>query len=161
MPRFIDADALIPDLLSRRREIPHHIDSNTDWYLQGFNVGIVHAVVAVENAPTISPDEVRGEGKWEEGGYFDEMYGRSCICSACGSSALGFPNYCPNCGAKMVLSVKDLLEKAHEEFIKEASKNRAVEYEQEVKNFRDCRCDVIIDAMNAPVIVPSNKEESK
>lgn len=32
---------------------------------------------------------------------------------------------------------KELLEKAHKEFIEEASKNRAVKYEQEVKSMRD------------------------
>ena len=83
MPRLIDADALQENMM------------NSGLY------GCEDMIDAVIEAPTISPDEIRGVGKWSEGDYFDEMYGRSCVCSACGYNALGFTQYCPHCGAKM------------------------------------------------------------
>jgi len=96
MPRYIDADALNAAI--------------EEWFDGAcvYDVSPSEAVYdfqsIVDEQPTISPDEVRGVGKWSEGGYFDEMYGRSCVCSACGRDALGFTNYCPNCGAKMEVS---------------------------------------------------------
>ena len=43
-------------------------------------------------------------GEWLDSGSFDELYARAYVCSACGREALGFTNYCPNCGAKMEVS---------------------------------------------------------
>lgn len=95
LPRYIDADALMKQL-NRKKAEPCN-----KRYTEGFNDALMRFRSMVHSAPTISPDEVRGVGKWSVGGYYDEMYGRSCVCSACGRSALGFTNYCPNCGAKM------------------------------------------------------------
>ncbi len=93
MPRYIDADKLhvysyeFPTLSkSRKARIP------MVFYRE------------IQDAPTISPDEVRGVGKWIE----ERMEIR---CSVCGKeytdevqchSSYGWPwEYCPNCGAKM------------------------------------------------------------
>ena len=49
------------------------------------------------HAPTISPDESRGVGKWISN------HDGSWNCSECGLRVLIYAkgNYCPNCGAKM------------------------------------------------------------
>jgi len=74
------------------------------------------AVAFIEDAPTISPDEVRGVGKWEQKEVFslddttiEQM--QSARCSSCGkyhttpfSYYFSKYNYCPNCGAKMEVS---------------------------------------------------------
>ena len=52
----------------------------------------------------ISPDDVRGFGKWIPLDYSDEAYGNMYKCAKCGCSEIGEPNYCPNCGAKMEVS---------------------------------------------------------
>lgn len=76
MPRYIDADALISKLAYHRDGLGHN---------NGTAVAVLNNVIEIiERRPTISPDELRGVGKWLEGGYFDEMYGRSSVCSACG-----------------------------------------------------------------------------
>ena len=60
----------------------------------------------LEYAPTISPDEVRGRGKWIDNGV------RAWSCSCCGTplnhirqfasfEKNELPNYCPSCGARM------------------------------------------------------------
>ena len=67
----------------------------------------------IDSAPTLSPDDVRGVGKWEEKEYFDlenttieQM--QSARCSVCGKYhttpfSYYFTDYayCPNCGARM------------------------------------------------------------
>ena len=68
-------------------------------------LGMVRDVV--NSAPTVSPDEVRGVGKWIDKPYFTEC----SICHAefdsevtC-SEIYGWPwVHCPNCGAKMEVS---------------------------------------------------------
>ena len=60
----------------------------------------------VDEQPTISPDEVRGAGKWIDKGV------RAWSCSCCGTpinhirqfasfEKNELPNYCPNCGARL------------------------------------------------------------
>ena len=64
------------------------------------------AVAFIDDAPTVSPDEVRGAGKWVDKGV------RAWSCSCCGTpinhirqfasfEKNELPNYCPSCGARM------------------------------------------------------------
>ena len=82
MSRYIDADALIDDLIHNRSFYPAMVAS------------------AIKNTPTADVVEVR-HGEWG----FDGM---GWTCSECGEYALSNKtkmqvgsNYCPNCGAKM------------------------------------------------------------
>lgn len=68
-----------------------------DGYDDSFDGGVLWMLDHIDEQPTIEPKR----GKWSVGGYFDEIYGRSCICSVCGRDAFGFTRYCPSCGAKM------------------------------------------------------------
>lgn len=68
---------------------------------------LYHTVLsAVETAPTVSPDEVRGVGKWIE----DEEQNNVELtfhCSECGRKAVGQfekTRYCGDCGAMMEVS---------------------------------------------------------
>ena len=72
-------------------------------------LGMVRDVV--NSAPTVSPDEVRGVGKWDR---VETEFGLRC--PKCGKlldeyvnggewvALSEIPNYCPNCGAKMEVS---------------------------------------------------------
>ena len=85
MARYIDADALLEKAWDADTRI---------GYVQVVDVG------DVIDAPTVSPDEVRGVGRWlnDVGEFgFPEI-----PCSVCGykNGHYGF-KYCPNCGAKM------------------------------------------------------------
>ena len=90
MPRYIDADALLEKAWDADTRI---------GYVQVVDVG------DVIDAPTISPDDVRGVGAWIK--RFDGPYGRGrTYCSACGKhSGIGgikqTPPFCPSCGARM------------------------------------------------------------
>ena len=103
MPRPIDADALkLPS------ELP--VDPYDDPYFRGMYSGWNNAIREckdlIDSAPTISPDEVRGVGKWIDNGV------RAWSCSCCGTplnhirqfasfEKNELPNYCPSCGARM------------------------------------------------------------
>ena len=90
MPRYIDADALLEKAWDADTRI---------GYVQVVDVG------DVIDAPTISPDEVRGAGKWIDKPYFTE-------CSVCHaefdsevtcSEIYGWPwVHCPKCGARLL-----------------------------------------------------------
>lgn len=55
---------------------------------------------AILNAPTIDPDSLRPQGKWEEiRNAYSELEG--WIHKDCGREVKTKENYCPNCGAKM------------------------------------------------------------
>ena len=64
-------------------------------------------VKAVDDAPTIDAEPVR-HGRWM---WVDQPDGRTSVltCSACGGTewASETSNYCPNCGAKMDLEVRE------------------------------------------------------
>ena len=95
MPRYIDADAL-KDVVSE--------------YLA---MGIKPLLGFIDKQPTVSPDEVRGVGKWEQKEVFsladttiEQM--QSARCSSCEkyhttpfSYYFSKYNYCPSCGALM------------------------------------------------------------
>lgn len=96
MPRYIDADALKSYLNEREYADMYYIEA-----LFGI----------IDRQPTVSPDEVRGVGKWEK-----DSDGLD-VCSECGEVALQrvfikFPDkivdlkmvrskFCPSCGARM------------------------------------------------------------
>ena len=87
--RLIDADALYETLC--------HIWDRTDS--EDFEKAVFETII---NAPTIESEQKMG--KWEE-----DCAG-AAICPVCGEYAFEtsthhlcgwFPNYCPNCGARM------------------------------------------------------------
>ena len=101
--RSIDADAIY-DTLSDIFIEYLATSSNTDT--RNALDSLYHTVFsAVETAPTVSPDEVRGVGKWIE----DACRIKCSVCGTdfndevtCCSDCYRWPwNYCPRCGAKM------------------------------------------------------------
>lgn len=94
--RPIDADEL-----KKKAKLRGHCIS---LLVTAFNMCVdVHDI---DNAPTINPEDLRPKGKWipSEFGFPD----RSKKCSRCGEyeeprteKKKPFPDYCPNCGAKM------------------------------------------------------------
>jgi hypothetical protein len=96
---YIDADAFEADCRKRYCtgcENYNGIKCKSCW--------VADMLDEIENAPALSPDEVRGVGEWIE----DRMDYR---CSACGETVKDeifymfypyrLPKFCPNCGARM------------------------------------------------------------
>jgi len=89
MPRYIDADAI------------HYVEIG-----KGVEIALASDI---DKIPTVSPDEVRGVGRWVRisGFHLDhEYYPSRYKCDQCGHFVnSGYDrNYCPNCGAKMEVS---------------------------------------------------------
>ena len=96
MPRYIDADALENEVHTFCREfIISCRDLRTKCALYDAMKGVL---VRIYDAPTISPNEVRGVGEW-----IDYQQGRWVYaqCSECGTVHDVRSNYCPSCGARM------------------------------------------------------------
>lgn len=96
MPRYIDADALV-------REICFH---DCECELENCGGSPCDEVKRIMDAPTVSPDEVRGVGKWIRipGFHLDhEYYPARYQCDQCKHfvDSGDDRNYCPHCGAKM------------------------------------------------------------
>ena len=102
--RPIDADALLKKQTTIC--VTYHCQGADEW--DDYEVVLVKDI---NNAPTISPDEVRGVGKW----IWHDNYGwdDSLECSCCAEEFVvydgEFPGidsfkFCPNCGAKMEVS---------------------------------------------------------
>ena len=101
MPRYIDAE---PFGCISWKGIPEGYDDT-------FDSGVLYVADLIDDAPTVSPDEVRGVGKW---GRVETEFGLRC--PKCGKlldeyvnggecvALSEIPNYCPNCGAKMEVS---------------------------------------------------------
>ena len=104
MPRYIDADALISDMHMKL------CDLRNDSYISGdYRTGFAFCMEFVKTAPTVTPDEVRGKGKWIRisGFHLDhEYYPARYQCDQCKHfvDSGDDKNYCPNCGAKMEVS---------------------------------------------------------
>ena len=81
MSRYIDADALIDDLINNKNFYPALVAS------------------AIKNTPTVDMVEVI-HGEWG----FD---GTGWTCSECDSYGTDLYKYCPHCGAKMDGERKD------------------------------------------------------
>jgi len=98
MPRYIDANAMIRKICGMK--------CGCERYECGYDEAGCPKVRDLETAPTVSPDEVRGVGKWVHisGFHLDhEYYPSRYKCDQCGHFVnSGYDrNYCPNCGAKM------------------------------------------------------------
>ena len=102
--RLIDADALI-------ESIPDNAEP--DEFENCGSCGCMGKYALrdfINDAPTISPDEVRGLGKWTRHVLKNANIPWGYDCSACGEwFVIGGDtaeryNYCPNCGAKMEVS---------------------------------------------------------
>jgi len=107
MPRYIDADALKDVIQQHDYPLADRLNSVDNGM---FTLGIFQAI---DEQPTLSPDDVRGVGKWEQKEVFslddttiEQM--QSARCSSCGkyhttpfSYYFSKYNYCPNCGVRM------------------------------------------------------------
>lgn len=98
MPRYIDADALKAKYEQMLPEIGDGYHKET----------LQDVLFELEYAPTISPDELRGVGKWVSKtmsvpNAHGQTYNR-WGCSVCKAKFKSRTNYCPNCGAKMEVS---------------------------------------------------------
>ena len=94
--RLIDADALKAKYEQMLPEIGDGYHKET----------LQDVLFEIEYAPTISPDEVRGKGKWIRisGFHLDHEYHPARYqCDQCKHfvDSGDDKNYCPNCGAKM------------------------------------------------------------
>ena len=94
--RLIDADALVAELQKKPIHDGHFIHTRD-------------VSDAIFCAPTISPDDVRGVGKWIRisGYHLDHEYHPARYqCDQCKHfvDSGDDRNYCPNCGAKMEVS---------------------------------------------------------
>jgi len=110
MPRYIDADVLKDVIQQHDYPLADRLNSVDNGM---FTLGIFQAI---DQMPTVSPDDVRGVGEWEQKEIFgveettiEQM--QSACCSVCGkyhttpySYYFSKYNYCPNCGAKMEVS---------------------------------------------------------
>ena len=87
MPRYIDADALLVSIQPLRSYTAECIKYQ------------------IRNAPTISPDDVRGVGEWIDCPSTHIQDGAKYkMCSVCNEhiAVLGHDlDYCPSCGARM------------------------------------------------------------
>lgn len=95
--RLIDANALLEQV---NNEIYRYWNGGAGGYYLA-----EEALIDIESAPTIDPESLRAQGKWEQ--CFEDW--RKQIegdrCSVCGfehyGAAINHYHYCPNCGAKM------------------------------------------------------------
>jgi len=102
MPRYIDADKVVKWSYSEPR-YSDSVNDRTD--LRDFLLSL----------PTISPDEVRGVGRWVgeyDGSYDGEPVWDMWSCSNCGEYFDEWDDkptwaYCPSCGAKMEVTSDD------------------------------------------------------
>ena len=97
--RLIDADALY---LAVSRDGSHCIGLGTKTGVS-WATGLEVASRLIRNAPTIEAELVK-HGRWINTrcivGGFHDVWGSDC--SECGTTVKDdYPNYCPNCGAKM------------------------------------------------------------
>ena len=106
MPRYIDAEAF--ESSARERYCTDCDNSNG---VKCRACWVDDMLGEVEDAPTVSPDEVRGVGKWIERDDYDwDIYYECSVCHTPFTMLDGTTpelndyHYCPNCGAKMEVS---------------------------------------------------------
>ena len=101
MPRYIDADALKDVIQQHDYLLSDKLNSIGNGM---FTLGIFQAI---DQMPTVSPDDVRGVGEWTRHVLKNANTPWGYDCSACGEwFVIGGDtaeryNYCPNCGARM------------------------------------------------------------
>lgn len=94
MPRLIDADALIEELL----RLPVVSD---DLFGLGFKTAIDCAITKAANAPTIEAKPVR-HGRWIPFGQIaEDPFVNNYRCSECDYRVHFRTRYCPDCGWPM------------------------------------------------------------
>lgn len=111
--RPIDADALMQTL-----GITDMDCAKCKWYSRAYRQckrggDFEDACTAIEDAPTIEPQRMRGKGRWNVY-YHGEENGKSIFSYSCNQCGYGAPynfiggvceqkkwNFCPNCGADM------------------------------------------------------------
>ena len=106
MPRYIDADAFEADCRKR-----YCTDCDNYNGVKCRACWVDDMLGEVEDAPTISPNEVRGVGHWvtEKEAIDANDYSLRDTCSVCGhcdwdcTESMSF-KYCPSCGARMEVS---------------------------------------------------------
>jgi hypothetical protein len=96
--RAIDADALKDVIQQHDYPLADRLNSIDTGM---FTLGIFQAI---DEQPTLSPDDVRGVGKWTQICPTQSMQftWERFKCSACESASDSTYNYCPDCGAKML-----------------------------------------------------------
>ena len=109
MPRYINVEDALqahPEFLNEQID-----DHDKAIYAKGWNACNSAFYGAIKELPTVSPDEVRGVGKWDR---VETEFGLRC--PKCGKlldeyvnggewvALSEIPNYCPNCGAHMEVS---------------------------------------------------------
>lgn len=104
MPRYIEADAL-HSMVARALDANESATDVTDAIEQEHRV-LYWILEKIEEQTIVSPDEVRGAGKWVRiSGYQldHEYYPSRYKCDQCGHfvDSGDDRNFCPNCGAKM------------------------------------------------------------
>ena len=97
--RAIDVDALLEEIHELPFTMSIYANSKECRTARDTKNRILEVI---REAPTLSPDDVRGTGKWIH--TFDDI-GTYEKCSCCGKEYYCGPiapfNYCPNCGARM------------------------------------------------------------
>lgn len=99
--RLIDADALNAALLDFRDIM---CDTEPDDVFEECTYNVVMDCIRTMTAtPTIDPESLRPNGRWEIYTDEDEVFGDIYYpkCTLCGKLAFSTTSYCPNCGAKM------------------------------------------------------------
>ena len=100
MPRYIDAEAFEADYKAR---LCTGCNDNNGKMCRA--CWVMDVLNDIETAPTISPDEVRGVGKWEQNDN------GTWSCSECHSwipdEQHYYARFCLFCGAKMEVSEND------------------------------------------------------
>ena len=111
MPRYIDADDLQVDCMRR-----YCGDCDCRNGLKCRACWVDDMLEEIGNAPTVSPDEVRGVGKWEDVSVHDNIRNimiasmRCNVCKRYHNEVYHYGNptemarFCPVCGAKMEVS---------------------------------------------------------
>ena len=107
MPRYINVEDALqahPEFLNEQID-----DHDKAVYAKGWNACNSAFYGAIKELPTVSPDEVRGVGKWKKTDAFPHrVYCSNCFKTIVPNEEYAFwsegimpRNYCPSCGAKM------------------------------------------------------------
>lgn len=99
MPEYISREAAIKRLSSWREVIKENFGENDEYA-----ICLEEAMDKIEDLPAADVREVR-RGRWITKPH--KMMGDSPCCSECGAFEPMERNFCPNCGASMILKEED------------------------------------------------------